>query len=78
MDADEGREGERESRRRSSSSATDRKAAGRRPTPTLPTSGRKKKKNPTPPKTEFTILYGTASPPTSYGGYGGNAAEEAK
>lgn len=77
LDADEGREGERESRRRSSSIATDRKAAGRRPTPTLPTSG-KKKKNPTPPKTEFTILYGTASPPTSYGGYGGNAAEEAK
>lgn len=38
----------------------------------------KKKKTPTPPKTEFTILYGTASPPTSYGGYGGNAAEEAK
>lgn len=29
-------------------------------------------------KTEFTILYGTASPPTSYGGYGGNAQETAK
>jgi hypothetical protein len=49
LDADEGREGERESRRRSSSSATDRKTAGRRPTPTLPTSGKKKRK-PNPPK----------------------------
>ncbi|KAH7620853.1 putative Thylakoid lumenal 19 kDa protein, chloroplastic [Nannochloris sp. 'desiccata'] len=26
----------------------------------------------------FTIFYGTASPPTSYGGYGGNAEEDAK
>ena len=50
LDADEGREGERESRRRSSSSATDRKAAGRRPTPTLPTSGKKKKKTQPPQK----------------------------
>lgn len=33
---------------------------------------------PKPKKTEFTILYGTASPPTSYGGYGGNAQETAK
>ena len=45
---------------------------------TLDAPAREGKKNPTPPKTEFTILYGTASPPTSYGGYGGNAAEEAK
>lgn len=27
---------------------------------------------------DFTTLYGTASPPTSYGGYGGNAKESAK
>lgn len=27
---------------------------------------------------EYTIFYGTASPPTSYGGYGGNAKEDAK
>ncbi|KAL4531054.1 hypothetical protein Ndes2526B_g04787 [Nannochloris sp. 'desiccata'] len=27
---------------------------------------------------DFTIFYGTASPPTSYGGYGGNAEEDAK
>ena len=27
---------------------------------------------------EYTIFYGTATPPTSYGGYGGNAAEDAK
>ena len=33
---------------------------------------------PKKPQTEYTKLYGTASPPTSYGGYGGNAAEEAK
>lgn len=34
-----------------------------------------------PPPTdapEFTTYYGTASPPTSYGGYGGNAKETAK
>jgi hypothetical protein len=28
--------------------------------------------------TEYTLFYGTASPPTSYGGYGGNAEEDAK
>lgn len=27
---------------------------------------------------EYTLFYGTASPPTSYGGYGGNAEEDAK
>ena len=37
-----------------------------------------KPKNKKTKKTEFTILYGTASPPTSYGGYGGNAQESAK
>lgn len=31
-----------------------------------------------PPTDEFTTYYGTASPPTSYGGYGGNAKESAK
>ena len=30
------------------------------------------------PTDEFTTYYGTASPPTSYGGYGGNAKETAK
>ncbi|RMZ53744.1 hypothetical protein APUTEX25_003883 [Auxenochlorella protothecoides] len=28
--------------------------------------------------TEYKVFYGLASPPTSYGGYGGNAKEDAK
>ena len=44
------------------------------PRTTLNLDNNQKKKK----KTEFTILYGTASPPTSYGGYGGNAQETAK
>ena len=31
-----------------------------------------------PAPAAYTTLYGTASPPTSYGGYGGNAKESAK
>jgi hypothetical protein len=27
---------------------------------------------------DYEVFYGTASPPTSYGGYGGNAQEDAK
>lgn len=76
LDADEGREEERVDGDHHPVPPIERQQGGDQRRRSRPLE--KKKENPTPPKTEFTILYGTASPPTSYGGYGGNAAEEAK
>lgn len=45
---------------------------------TAATKKRRSTKKPNQKEAEYSILYGTASPPTSYGGYGGNAQETAK
>jgi len=61
-----------------SSSAFDRKDSDEDFGDAQPRPKQNKKRTNSTKNAEFTILYGTASPPTSYGGYGGNAQESAK